>query len=182
MRYERARQTQARHSEDTTSLSLIAATGSRRTISVNHWCIAPVAHKQGATLVRRKSDLLGLNKYMGEVCISAVKMNTAKDYTINAEIAQTAVVDNHADVPTLASAAMLVSPSISHWIGRKKDKRASQDVAVQNNAKDGVASVNKALLAGSDELRAIGKLVTRIRDTYGNDYAVVKLWLATVTD
>ncbi len=31
------------------------------------WCIAPVAHKQGATLVRRKSDLLGLNKYMGEV-------------------------------------------------------------------------------------------------------------------
>ena len=31
------------------------------------WCIAPIAHKQGATLVRRKSDLLGLNKYMGEV-------------------------------------------------------------------------------------------------------------------
>lgn len=33
----------------------------------NQWCIAPVAHKQGATLVTRKSDLLGLNKYMGEV-------------------------------------------------------------------------------------------------------------------
>ena len=33
----------------------------------NTWCIAPIAHKQGATLVRRKSDLLGLNKYMGEV-------------------------------------------------------------------------------------------------------------------
>jgi len=31
------------------------------------WCVAPVAHKQGATLVTRKSDLLGLNKYMGEV-------------------------------------------------------------------------------------------------------------------
>ena len=27
------------------------------------WCIAPIAHKQGATLVTRKSDLLGLNKY-----------------------------------------------------------------------------------------------------------------------
>ena len=38
-------------------------------------------------------------------------------------------------------------------------------MAVQNNAKDGVASVNKALLADNDELRAIGKLVTRIRDT-----------------
>lgn len=33
----------------------------------NRWCVAPIAHKQGATLVRRKSDLLGLNKYMGEV-------------------------------------------------------------------------------------------------------------------
>ena len=30
------------------------------------WCIAPIAHKQGATLVTRRSDLLGLNKYMGE--------------------------------------------------------------------------------------------------------------------
>ena len=71
-----------------------------------------------------------------------------------------------ADVATLASASMLVEVNISHWIGRKKDKRASQDVAVQNNAKDGVASVNKALLADNDELRAIGKLVTRIRDTH----------------
>ena len=48
---------------------------------------------------------------------TAVKMNTAKDYTINAEIAETAVVDNHADVATLASAAMLVEVNISHWIG-----------------------------------------------------------------
>ena len=27
------------------------------------WCVAPIAHKQGATLVTRKSDLRGLNKY-----------------------------------------------------------------------------------------------------------------------
>ena len=27
------------------------------------WCIAPVAHKQGATLVTNKADLKGLNKY-----------------------------------------------------------------------------------------------------------------------
>ena len=27
------------------------------------WCIAPIAHKQGATLVTNKADLLGLNKY-----------------------------------------------------------------------------------------------------------------------
>jgi len=31
------------------------------------WCIAPIAHKQGATLVTRKSDLRGLNKYTGEL-------------------------------------------------------------------------------------------------------------------
>lgn len=31
------------------------------------WCIAPIAHKQGATLVTNKADLLGLNKYMGEL-------------------------------------------------------------------------------------------------------------------
>ena len=30
------------------------------------WCIAPIAHKQGATLITRRSQLLGLNKYMGE--------------------------------------------------------------------------------------------------------------------
>ena len=56
---------------------------------------------------------------------------------------------------TLASSAMLVEVNISNWVGRKKDKRASQDVTAQNNAKDGVASVNKALLADNDDLKAI---------------------------
>ena len=31
------------------------------------WTIAPIAHKQGATLVTRPADLRGLNKYMGEL-------------------------------------------------------------------------------------------------------------------
>ena len=30
------------------------------------WTIAPIAHKQGATLVTNLNDLKGLNKYMGE--------------------------------------------------------------------------------------------------------------------
>ena len=30
------------------------------------WTVAPIAHKQGATLVTNRSDLKGLNKYMGE--------------------------------------------------------------------------------------------------------------------
>ncbi len=28
------------------------------------WCIAPIAHKQGETLVTNKDDLKGLNKYI----------------------------------------------------------------------------------------------------------------------
>ena len=30
------------------------------------WCIAPIAHKQGATLVTNRNDLKGLNTYVGE--------------------------------------------------------------------------------------------------------------------
>ena len=30
------------------------------------WTIAPIAHKQGATLVTNRNDLKGLNKYAGE--------------------------------------------------------------------------------------------------------------------
>ena len=69
---------------------------------------------------------------------------------------------------TLASSAMLVEVNISNWVGRKKDKRASQDVTAQNNAKDGVASVNKALLADNDDLKAIQQHVTATRAMHAN--------------
>jgi hypothetical protein len=32
-------------------------------LETSKFCIAPIGHKQGDTLVTRKSDLLGLNKY-----------------------------------------------------------------------------------------------------------------------
>ena len=41
--------------------------------------------------------------------------------------------------PTLGSSAMLVEVNISNWVGRKKDKRASEDVVTQNHAAAGVA-------------------------------------------
>ena len=69
----------------------------------------------------------------------------------------------HDDTPTIASAAMLVEVNISNWTGRKKDKRASQDVVEQNAAAAGVANVNKKLLADSDSLRAIQQHVTATR-------------------
>jgi len=72
------------------------------------------------------------------------------------------------DAPTLASSAMLVEVNISHWAGRKKDKRASIDVTHANHADNGVASVNKKLLANSDTLRAIQTHVTAVRNMHVN--------------
>ena len=72
------------------------------------------------------------------------------------------------NAPTLASSAMLVEVNISNWTGRKKDKRASQDVVTQNAAAAGVANVNKKLLADSDSLRAIQQHVTATRAMHAN--------------
>ena len=79
--------------------------------------------------------------------------------------APTAVAET---APTLASSAMLVEVNISHWAGRKKDKRASADVTYANHADTGVASVNKKLLANSDTLRAIQTHVTAARNIHSN--------------
>ena len=79
--------------------------------------------------------------------------------------APTAVTET---APTLASSAMLVEVNISHWAGRKKDKRASADVTYANHADTGVASVNKKLLANSDTLRAIQTHVTAARNIHSN--------------
>ena len=46
----------------------------------------------------------------------------------------------HEDAPTLASASMLVEVNISNWVGRKKDKRASEDVVTQNHAAAGIVT------------------------------------------
>lgn len=73
-----------------------------------------------------------------------------------------------AEAPTLASSAMLVEVNISHWAGRKKDKRASNDVTTANHAATGVASVNKKLLANSDTLQAIQRHVTATRSMHVN--------------
>lgn len=72
------------------------------------------------------------------------------------------------NAPTLASSAMLVEVNISNWTGRKKDKRASQDIVEQNAAAAGVANVNKKLLADSDSLRAIQQHVTATRAMHAN--------------
>ena len=66
-------------------------------------------------------------------------------------------------VTTIASSASLVDMSISQWAARKKDKRASAEVAQANNAETGVANVTKDLLAGSPALKAIHDMTSAIR-------------------
>ena len=67
------------------------------------------------------------------------------------------------DVTTIASSASLVDMSISQWAARKKDKRASAEVAYANNAETGIANVTKDLLADSPELKAIKDMTSAIR-------------------
>ncbi len=50
------------------------------------------------------------------------------------------------NAPTLASSAMLVEMNVSMWGARKTDKRATEQVLVNNKAKKGMASVNKNLI------------------------------------
>lgn len=71
-------------------------------------------------------------------------------------------------VPSIASSAMLCELSISTWTGRKKDKRASEEVTTSNNASAGVANVSKKLLADCAELVAIQKLTANIRNMHYN--------------
>lgn len=73
-----------------------------------------------------------------------------------------------ASVPSISSSSMLVELSISVWAGRKQDKRASEDVAAANNADKGVARVTKSLLAGCQELDALIKFASNVRNTHYN--------------
>jgi hypothetical protein len=64
--------------------------------------------------------------------------------------------------PTLSSSAMLVELNVSMWVGRKTDKRATEDVLHDNNASKGMASVSKRLL-DCPQLDALKTLVGAIR-------------------
>jgi len=71
---------------------------------------------------------------------------------------------------------MLVELSVSHWTGRKLDKRASKDVTSQNYAADGVANVNKKLLGDCAELIAVQKFVANARNSH---YSMTMPWSDT---
>lgn len=66
------------------------------------------------------------------------------------------------NAPTLSSSAMLVELNVSMWVGRKTDKRATEDVLHDNNASKGMASVSKRLL-DCPQLDTLKTLVGAIR-------------------
>jgi hypothetical protein len=71
---------------------------------------------------------------------------------------------------------MLVELSISTWTGRKKDKRASEDVTSMNHAAAGVAAVNKKLLGDCAELIAVQKFTANLRNAH---YSMTMPWSDT---
>lgn len=77
------------------------------------------------------------------------------------------------DTPSISSSALIVELNISAWSGRKKDKRASEEVTTSHQAKRGVANVNKALLPDCAELTAISKHVSNARNLH---YSMTVPW------
>ena len=75
-------------------------------------------------------------------------------------------VKSEVSAPSIGSSAMLVDFSASVWTGRKKDKKASDDVTEANFAASGMASVHKKLLGDCQELEAIQKFVANGRNRH----------------
>lgn len=69
----------------------------------------------------------------------------------------------------LSDKALLVHLGISQWIGKKLDKKASQEVAAMNGATGNVGNFNKTLLPTCNLLESVKRLTADIRkDFYRN--------------
>jgi len=78
-----------------------------------------------------------------------------------------------ASAPSIASSAMTVELSMSIWTARKKDHKASDDVASMKSADKGVANVTKNLLGNCDELTALQKFAGNLRNLH---YSMTMPW------
>lgn len=94
------------------------------------------------------------------------------------------ILGTHDNVPaqpvvqaaSISSAAMIVELSISCWTGRKKDRKATDEVTTSHGAKIGVAAVNKKLLSDCAELDAIQKFAANVRSLH---YTSTLPWMDT---
>jgi len=77
------------------------------------------------------------------------------------------------NAPSIASSAMLVEFSVSTWTARKKDTKATQDVADRNNlASEELTNVTKKLI-DCEELSAVVKFGANSRNIH---YSMTMPW------
>ncbi len=65
---------------------------------------------------------------------------------------------------SIASSAVLVDLNISVWTARKLDRNVSKEIDNSKNTTIKAGNYNKHILAGSDQLEAISKLASEIRE------------------
>jgi hypothetical protein len=70
------------------------------------------------------------------------------------------------EIPSIAHAAVLVRFRATSWAARLKDKKATRNAEIDSNASRGVANLTKNLLGNCDELGAIHKYITNVRDIH----------------
>ena len=68
--------------------------------------------------------------------------------------------------PNLASSCIQIDFSAGTWTGRKLDRKASDEVEIQNGAHPRMANVHKKLLGDCQELIAIRKFVGNVRNSH----------------
>jgi len=70
------------------------------------------------------------------------------------------------EIPSIAHAAVLERLRAKSWAARLKDKQATRNAEIASNASRGAANLTKNLLVNCDELRAIHKFITNVRDIH----------------
>jgi hypothetical protein len=63
----------------------------------------------------------------------------------------------------IGSNAMLIDLNISVWTGRKMDKKVSEEIDATKSTKARAGNYHKKLLAGSDKLEKVQKIVSAVR-------------------
>jgi hypothetical protein len=68
---------------------------------------------------------------------------------------------------SIASSAVLIDLNLSVWTARKLDRNVSKEIDIRNRTTTKAGNYNKHILAGSDQLDAINKLASEIREWHG---------------
>jgi len=68
---------------------------------------------------------------------------------------------------SIASSAVLIDLNLSVWTARKLDRNVSKEIDIRNHTTTKAGNYNKHILAGSDQLDAINKLASEIREWHG---------------